>query len=256
MTEAARVIVGVMDSVLRRRLIALASSVTAIETAEALTGYDALALALESIPDLMVLSAQLSGMDGFAVCHNVRATEGYADVPIMLLGRSETSHHKYQAFYVGATDYMSVPLDYEEFSLRVRVHLRAQIRRFSGPTILDGFGLRLDANTLTLTVSDAAPVSLTRSEFAILRVLLESAGNPVSTDALLNKGLRKPAKTGNPQIVHTHIKNLRKKLEPGPNSPRRLFRSSAGYFLQEASRTFNPEHKDFDTPRNRPFLQE
>ncbi|MNY70585.1 Transcriptional regulatory protein BaeR [compost metagenome] len=74
---------------------------------------------------------------------------------------------------------------------------------------------------------------LTPSEFAIMSVLAGHPGRPVSTEALLVEALGEARQLGNPQVVHTHIKNLRRKLEPVPTAPVLIRSSRRGY-------TFHP----------------
>jgi DNA-binding response OmpR family regulator len=237
MSEPARVVIGVLERPLRQRLCGLIAGMTQSHTIEVLTGHDALAAALDSTPDLIVLSVSLPGLDGLAVCHNIRSVAGLIDVPIVMLGPSMPPQHKYQAFYVGATDYMTIPLDAEEFSLRARVHLRAYFRRISAATELSGPGLTLHQATLSVSLAAPCtpPIQLTRSEYAILRALVEAQGKPLSAESLLQEALRRPGNYANPQLIHTHIRNLRKKLEANPDAPQRLVRLPAGYCLQEPS---------------------
>ena len=78
---------------------------------------------------------------------------------------------------------------------------------------------------------DGRKASLTPAEFAILRLLAAQGGKAVDTERLLVEALGQPRQLGNPQVVHTHMRNLRKKLEADPKAPRLLLRESTGYVL-------------------------
>ena len=78
---------------------------------------------------------------------------------------------------------------------------------------------------------DQVSVILTPSEFAVLRLLATHAGTPLAVERLLTEALGHPRGLGNPQLIHTHMRNMRKKLEADPASPKLLLRHPAGYML-------------------------
>ena len=226
----ARVLICLPDRAVREQVRRRVEEAAAAQVIEAATGPDAFEAAARELPDLVVLAAELPGLDGLAVCHRLRGVPALADVPIMVLGPRGDQRRKYQAFYVGATEYVEVPFDGVELAFRIRVQLRALLRERDAHDALVAGPLRLDPATREATLGDRAAV-LTPSEFAVLWRLATSAGKPVSVDRLLNDALRRPAGLGNPQLIHTHIRNLRKKLEPDPSHPAWLLRHPAGYVI-------------------------
>lgn len=196
---------------------------------EATTGSDALDAAMRELPDLLVLAADLPGLDGLAVCHRVRTVAAMANVPVLILGPKGDQRRKYQAFYVGATEYIEVPFDGLELTFRIRNQLRGVLRAADA---LAAGRLVLEPDTRAVVLPDRR-VILTPSEFAVLRLLVVSAGKPVSVERVLTEALRHAPGLGNPQLVHTHVRNLRKKLEVDPALPALLVRHPAGYMVPD-----------------------
>lgn len=226
----ARVVVCVPDRAVReqvRRRVDEAAPATIVDAAN---GPDAFEAAIRDLPDLVILAADLPGLDGLSICHRLRGVPALADVPVMVLGPRGDQRKKYQAFYVGATEYVEVPFDGVELAFRIRIQLRALLRERDAHDALVAGPLRLEPASRTAELAGKREV-LTPSEFAVLRMLATNAGKPVGVDKLLQDALRRPAGLGNPQLIHTHIRNLRKKLEPDPSRPAWLLRHPAGYML-------------------------
>lgn len=199
------------------------------EVREAGNGPDAFELALAWLPDLFVLAAELHGFDGMQLCHRLRGVAAFQDTPVIVLGPRGDQKRKYQAFYVGATDYVEVPFDGVEFVYRLRAPIRGLLRHPEAPPVTAG-GLTLEPATRTARVEGREAV-LTPSEYAVLRVLAANAGTPLTVERLLGEALGRRGGLGNPQLIHTHVKNLRKKLERDPANPDLLVRHPAGYML-------------------------
>jgi DNA-binding response OmpR family regulator len=199
------------------------------EIREAANGPDAFDQALAWIPDLFVLAAELHGFDGLQLCHRLRGVAAFQDTPVIVLGPRGDQKRKYQAFYVGATDYVEVPFDGVEFVYRLRAPIRGLLRQPEAPPVTAG-GLTLEPATRTARV-DGREAVLTPSEYAVLRVLAANAGTPLTVERLLGEALGRRGGLGNPQLIHTHVKNLRKKLERDPGNPDLLVRHPAGYML-------------------------
>lgn len=221
-----RILIATADQSLKRLLAYVVGRLGPSEIEGAVTGAEALRKAEATLPDLLVLDAALPGIDGLTLCRRLRAIAPFLDTPIIILAdRSET---KYQAFHVGATDVMLKPLDQLEFQYRLKVHLRSRLRSLETAEAVEAGSLRLEpASHLAKLHGNEVP--LTPSEFAILSFLAARPAQPVSTEALLVDALGEHRQLGNPQVIHTHIRNLRRKLEPNPRDPKYILSSKQGY---------------------------
>jgi two-component system alkaline phosphatase synthesis response regulator PhoP len=181
-----------------------------------LTAYDgieALRLAREGHPDLIVLDLMLPGIDGLKVCHTLRDE---SDVPIIMLTARTTDHDKLTGLDLGADDYVTKPFSPRELAARVR----AVLRRLPGER-----GLReIKHGPLTVNfVKHEAylagrPLNLTPTEFKILGVLTKEPGRVFSRAQLIEKALGYDFE-GFDRTVDVHVLNLRRKLEPDPDHP-------------------------------------
>lgn len=221
-----RLLLATTDHELKRLLTFLCSKVGA-EPLAASSGPEALRKAESLLPELIVLDA-MSG-DGFAVCRRLRGIAAFLDTPILLL--VERAEAKYQAFQAGATDVMQKPLDQLEFQYRLQVQMRARTRRLEVAPVISAGRLTLDPTGAVAALGDQS-VQLTPSEFAILSFLAARPAAAVSTEELLVGALGEPAQLGNPQVVHTHMRNLRKKIASLPAEPPLISSSRRGYTFQ------------------------
>ena len=182
-----------------------------------LTAYDgieALCLARESHPDLIVLDLMLPGIDGLEVCRTLRAE---SDVPIIMLTARTTDGDKLTGLGLGADDYVTKPFSPRELAARVRAVLR-RLPGERGPAEIERGELVL--NFLKQEVSLAGrPLNLTPVEFKLLGVLVKEPGRVFSRAQLIEKALGYDL-NGFDRTIDVHILNLRRKLEPDPNHPK------------------------------------
>jgi two-component system response regulator ResD len=232
-TPKVRILVVCAERTMRQAVLRVIDSELPADAREALNGPDAFDCALAWLPDLVVLTTELPGFDGLQLCHRLRAVAQLQDTPIIALGPRGNQAKKYQAFYVGATDYVELPFDGVEFAYRLRAPLRGRLRQVDTVDAVRCGPLQLEPATRTVHL-DGRAVVLTPSEFAVLRLLATRAGTPISVGRLLSEALGHPVGLGNPQLIHTHIRNLRKKLESDPAVPSLLLRHPAGYMLAVA----------------------
>lgn len=226
----ARALLAVPERALRGQVRQLLEAVIPCEWHEAATGPDAYQLAQAHLPDVVIASAELPGYDGLQVTHRLRGLGPFQETPIVVLGPRDQPR-KYQAFYVGATEYVELPFDPIEFQCRLRVQLRGLLRaRDANEAIACGPALVLEVPTRTVRCGERSAV-LTPSEFALLRHLAAKPNTPHSAERLLSEALGHAAGLGNPQLIHTHVRNMRKKLEADPQAPSLLLRHPAGYML-------------------------
>ena len=182
-------------------------------------------------PDLIVLDLGLPGHDGLDITRTVRRE---SDVPIiMLTARSEESD-KLVGLELGADDYMVKPFSPKELVARVRAVLRrAEGRAGPAADILHVGDLTLDVPRLRLTVGERA-VELTATEFQLLTALARQPGR-IFTRAQLLDAVHGVAFESYERAIDTHIKNLRRKIEPDPRQPRYIQTVyGVGYKLAES----------------------
>lgn len=182
-----------------------------------LTAYDgaeALRLAREGHPDLIVLDLMLPGIDGLEVCRTLRDE---SDVPIIMLTAKTTDQDKLTGLNLGADDYVTKPFSPRELAARVRVILR-RLPGERGPDELKHG--ELTVNFLRHEASLAGrPLNLTMVEFKLLGVLAKEPGRVFTRAQLIEKALGYDFE-GFDRTIDVHILNLRRKLEPDPNHPR------------------------------------
>lgn len=166
--------------------------------------------------DLAILDIGMPHVDGLALMTTLKAAG--AGPPVLLLTSRQEPVTRYQAFSKGADDYVCKPFDPLELLLRVEALLK-RTRRRPSDGVLQAGPYTLDAGRLEFTGPDRQ-VSVTRSELAILSYLFSRADNVVSAEELLHDALRYPPGTGAPDTVHTHIRNIRHKVEADPARPR------------------------------------
>ena len=182
-------------------------------------GETALHILRRERPDLAVLDLMLPPPDGLEITRRVRADRTLAALPIILLTARVEDTDKIVGLEMGADDYITKPFNGREVVARVNALLRrTRLDQSPGaPHVLTGGGLRLDLDQHALLV-DGRPVELTRTEFNLLRALLEQPGYTLTRDELLEKALGY-AYEGMGRTLDTHVRNLRRKIEPDPDTP-------------------------------------
>lgn len=180
-------------------------------------GDQALRLARNEIPSLVVLDLMLPGMDGLDVTRALRRDPRLRDVPIIMLTARVDEADKLVGLELGADDYLTKPFSPRELVARVRTVLR----RVEGPqttAVLRVGELVIDLDHRNLHVA-GTPVELTPTEWDLLGVLVRSPGRPFTRAELLELAYD-VSYTGYDRTVDAHIKNLRRKLEPDTREPR------------------------------------
>lgn len=171
-------------------------------------------------PDLMLLDLMMPKRDGYEVTNLVRADKSLATTPIIMLTARVEDTDKIVGLELGADDYITKPFNAREVVARVKSLLR-RVRLDQSPNASPhvlAFGvLRLDLDQHTLTVN-STPVELTRTEFSLLEALLSNPGYTLTRDELLEKAVGY-AYEGLGRALDTHIRNLRRKIEPDPDNP-------------------------------------
>jgi two-component system alkaline phosphatase synthesis response regulator PhoP len=198
-----------------------------------LTAYDgieALRLAREGHPDLIVLDLMLPGIDGLEVCRTLRAE---SDVPIIMLTARTTDQDKLTGLELGADDYVTKPFSPRELAARVRAVLR-RLPGERGPDEIRSGEITINFIKHEASIDDK-PLGLTEVEFKLLGVLAKEPGRVFSRAELINKALGYDFE-GFDRTIDVHILNLRRKLEPDPSHPRYIKTVyGAGYKFSEAN---------------------
>ena len=187
-----------------------------VETA--LNGRDGLDSASSILPSLVLLDLSMPVMNGIETLTSLRQ---WYDGPIIILSATEEEHQKVEALDLGADDYLTKPFGLEELVARVRSALRrvqrvAQSQAHNDPIINAG-QLSIDLGHRTVT-RDGVEVSLTRTEYELLRCLASNA-DKVMTHRELLREVWGPEYGEETEYLRTFIKQLRRKLEPDPSRP-------------------------------------
>ena len=191
-------------------------------------GDEALLLAAESPPDLVVLDWMIEGTSGIEVCRRLRKDKATAHVPILMLTARGAEEDKVRGLDIGADDYMTKPFNPRELLARVNAILRRIRPALAGEVLVVG-DLTLDAAAHKVT-RQGKVLALGPTEFRLLRHFMEHPGRVFSRVQLLD------AVWGNEseielRTVDVHIRRLRKGIElEGAADPVRTVRS-AGYAL-------------------------
>ncbi len=179
-------------------------------------GPAALRTARTGRPDLIVLDLGLPGLDGLDVARSLRRD---GEVPIIMLTARTEESDKLVGLELGADDYLTKPFSPKELVARVRAVLRrAEGRREPAEVIRVGADVELDIPRMEARFAGRR-VDLTRTEFQLVTTMARQPGR-VFTRAQLLDAVRGVAFESYERAIDAHIKNIRRKIEPEPRSPR------------------------------------
>jgi two-component system, OmpR family, response regulator len=188
------------------------------DTLTAVDGAQALEMARESKPGLVILDIMLPKMSGFEVCRIIRKE---MDVPIIMLTARDDEIDKVTGLDLGADDYMTKPFSMRELLARVRALLRRTDIKNTAPEIPVKLG-DLEIDILHHLITRAgANLPLSPKEFDLLVFLTSNKGLVFSRDQLLEK-VWGYEYSGDTRTVDVHIRWLREKIEENPEAPKRL----------------------------------
>lgn len=169
----------------------------------AYSGTEALYLLSQNKPDLVLLDLMLPGLSGEEILPHI------SNIPVIVLSARVDIRDKVSLLLNGAADYMTKPFDTSELLARITVQLRKADCPERG-TLLAVGDLKLDTGTFSLTLHEKE-IRLTRTEFAILKLLMENPKQVIAKSVLLERiSLDTPDCTE--RSLKQHISNLRKKL--------------------------------------------
>lgn len=185
-----------------------------------LTAYDGEA-ALYSIrhdrPDLIVLDVMMPRRDGFELTRLLRADEHLAGIPILMLTARVEDADKLKGLDIGADDYLAKPFNPLEVVARVRALLRRAGGVLQTSSILEVRDLRLDLQLRTVSIA-GRELELTPTEFDLLRAFMQNLNHAFTRGELIDKAFGYVYE-GFDRTIDSHIKNLRRKIEPNPAEP-------------------------------------
>ncbi len=170
----------------------------------AYSGTEAVYLLSRHRPDLVLLDLMMPGLSGEQVLPHIQG------IPVIVLSARADVEDKVSLLMGGAADYVTKPFDTKELLARITVQLRSA-SGFPGTGILHWGDLKLDEGAMSASVCDT-PLSLTRTEYAILKLLMQNPTQVLSKGVLLDRiSLDTPDCTE--RSLKQHISNLRKKLQ-------------------------------------------
>lgn len=184
----------------------------------AFEGNEALALAGEHLPDLVILDVLLPGLDGFQICSELRKT---SNVPILFVSCKDEDIDKVLGLGLGGDDFISKPFSPIELIARVKAHIRRNYLLHKSGVEADQT-LRYDQLIIEpathRVLVDNKPISLSAKEFKLLFHLAKNPNRVYKNEQLFTL-LWDDVHMGDTHTVMVHIYNLRKKLEKNPAKP-------------------------------------
>ena len=190
-------------------------------------GRQALDIAREQPPDLVVLDLMLPGIDGLEVARRLRAA---SDVPIIMLTARDAIPDRVAGLEAGADDYLSKPFAFEELLARIRVQLRRR-QREDAATVLRYGPLTMDLAAHEVTIGDRR-VDLTAKEYDLLELFMRHPQQVLTRDVIYDRvwGYNFG---GESNIIEVYVRYLRQKLE-AHGEPRLIHTvRGVGYILRE-----------------------
>jgi two-component system, OmpR family, alkaline phosphatase synthesis response regulator PhoP len=183
------------------------------------TGEAAIQAVHHDRPDLVVLDLGLPGIDGLDVTRAIRRDSA---LPVIMVTARDDELDKLLGLELGADDYMTKPFSPRELVARVRAVLRrAESSTDPRPDeIIRAGGLTMDVGRMRTLLGDR-PIDLTPTEFALLVALARQPGRIFTRSQLLD-AIHGVAFESFERAIDTHVKNIRRKLEPDPRRPAHL----------------------------------
>jgi two-component system KDP operon response regulator KdpE len=194
---------------------------------EATTGEEALTAVATNRPDVIILDLGLPDLDGVEVTRRLRE---WTQIPIIIVSVREQEKDKIAALDAGADDYLTKPFGVGELMARLRSALRRSAQAETDPVFKTG-NLVVDLNQREVLVN-GQPVSLTPTEYDLLRTFVKHAGKVLTHDQLL-RAVWGTAYESETHMLQVNISNLRRKIEPDPVRPSYLITEpGVGYRLK------------------------
>lgn len=169
----------------------------------AYSGTEALMLLDKATPDLILLDLMLPGLSGEEVLPKIN------NIPVIVMSAKTAVSDKVGVLLSGAADYVTKPFEIKELLARIIVQLRKN-ENVSQNNIIKSQGVVLDMEVMTATIGNES-INLTKTECAILEVLMRDAGRPIGKSTILDR-IADTTLDCTERSLKQHISNIRKKL--------------------------------------------
>ena len=181
-------------------------------------GIDAVKVAIEEKPSLILLDLMIPGKDGYDVCKEIRSNSEIRNTPIIMLTAKSEEFDKILGLELGADDYITKPFSVRELLARVKAVLRRVSIVEPENNILTFGDLVADFDKREILIKDKK-LDLTLKEFELLEILIRNKGKILTRDTLLDK-IWGYEYIGETRTVDVHIRYLRKKIEADDKNPK------------------------------------
>ncbi len=203
------------------------------DTIEAYDGEQAVQMAIDEMPDLILLDVMLPKMDGFTVCRKLRQT---ISTPILMITAKEEEVDKVLGLELGADDYITKPFSPRELMARVKANIRRtsleEMNGNNGSTIITANNLIIDPDCYEIK-RDGIVIELTLREFELVKFLAMQPGQIFSRENLLEK-VWGYEYYGDVRTVDVTVRRLREKLERDPANPEYILtKRGVGYYFHK-----------------------
>ena len=211
--ETGQRVLVVDDETSIRRYLRAALTAQGLTVYEAANGQEALNAVIANRPDIIILDLGLPDIDGIEVTRQLRE---WSQTPIIILSVREAEQDKIAALDAGADDYLTKPFSTGELMARIRVVMRRQASKTDEPTLhVDELQMDLSRRMVIVRGNE---ISLTPTEYDILRLLMQNAGKVITHNQLLRQ-VWGTAYESEMHILRVNISNLRRKIEHDPARP-------------------------------------
>lgn len=235
--EFKKTILVVDDEKMIRNLLNINLTKEGYNVIEAVDGLEAVELATEKKPDLILLDVMIPKLDGLSVCKRIKNT---MNVPILMVTAKDSEVDKILGLELGADDYVTKPFSVRELIARIKANLR-KIEASSATEQTSADGVKRDniikVGALTLDLDrfevmvDNKRVDLTLREYEVLKFLASEPGQVVSREVLLEK-VWGYEYYGDIRTVDVTVRRIREKIEKDTSDPKILMtKRSVGYYI-------------------------
>ncbi len=167
-------------------------------------------LAREQRPDLILLDISLGEMDGFEVCHLLKAQKETATTPVIFLSSRNDPHSKVMGFDLGADDYIEKPFEADELKVRIKVRIRQNSSRKENLSQFEVQGLKIDFLGHRVFIENKE-VPFSALEFKLLSFFVRNPDRVLSREKILNNVWGVDTFVTD-RVVDSHIRSIRKKM--------------------------------------------